>query len=410
MVLVRKEGRDVYFIKEKEQIKLDLKTKLLFKKTETRDWYPIKNANLFFQRLGIYSLKFEDENLKKFIYKLHSIFMGGWVRRFTNLSSLLTIGFPHYYYLQEYTNEDLDFQAYYDRDYNGWKHYNGITEPLHKYDSHIIEGFKKYELKFNTIFEKYYFEIYMYGANSDIFIKLFQYLNNLERTPNVKFINDIINNSYVTSNFLDIIKTYNYDVILLFEYIEKLVIRYKHNTNNYPSNLLSKLRDYLIMLKQMEVKKYDRFPEDLFKAHDNVVKNFYAVKDSLKDRDWVKMLESKDWKKFEFKDKEYCIIYPKLATDVAKEGCSQNNCVKSYIDNVLRGSTEIVFMREVGKEDESLITVEVGEETPGMGFTGKEVVTTKGGYRIRQREGKNRRKLTEEELLFLNKYSKYLKQ
>ena len=52
-------------------------------------------------------------------------------------------------------------------------------------------------------------------------------------------------------------------------------------------------------------------------------------------------------------------IYPKCTQDIKDEAVQQNNCVASYIDRVIDGHCDILFLRKKDSPDKSLVTIEV---------------------------------------------------
>lgn len=56
---------------------------------------------------------------------------------------------------------------------------------------------------------------------------------------------------------------------------------------------------------------------------------------------------------------DYVFIYPDSTQDIKDEACMQNNCVASYIDEVLNGNCHILFLRKKSNPKESLVTIEV---------------------------------------------------
>ena len=51
--------------------------------------------------------------------------------------------------------------------------------------------------------------------------------------------------------------------------------------------------------------------------------------------------------------------YLYMNQDIKDEAVSQNNCVASYIDEVIDGKCHILFLRKKDKPNESLVTIEV---------------------------------------------------
>ena len=56
---------------------------------------------------------------------------------------------------------------------------------------------------------------------------------------------------------------------------------------------------------------------------------------------------------------DYCFIYPKCVQDIKDESVQMNNCVSSYIKNVIDGNCDILFLRNKDDKDKSLVTIEV---------------------------------------------------
>ena len=50
---------------------------------------------------------------------------------------------------------------------------------------------------------------------------------------------------------------------------------------------------------------------------------------------------------------------PKCTQDIKDEAVMQNNCVASYIDKVINGECQILFLRKQSSPEQSLVTIEV---------------------------------------------------
>lgn len=68
-----------------------------------------------------------------------------------------------------------------------------------------------------------------------------------------------------------------------------------------------------------------------------------------------------EWKKLEYMPKkgDYCIVAPKRANDLVKEGKKLHHCVASYVERVSENKTNIYFIRNKDAKDEPFYTVEV---------------------------------------------------
>ena len=73
--------------------------------------------------------------------------------------------------------------------------------------------------------------------------------------------------------------------------------------------------------------------------------------------DWDK--RKKSWRKWEYKDDIYSVIIPETPMDLSKEGSALVHCVGGYINRVLKGSTNILFIRKNEALEKSLFTVEM---------------------------------------------------
>lgn len=157
------------------------------------------------------------------------------------------------------------------------------------------------------------------------------------------------------------------------------------------TDILGVYKDYLRMSKEMHGKVECKYPKYLKTEHDKVVKkyNYY-----LKFKKESRMLEiSQDNKKFEYKDKEYTIILPTKTADVVDEGVNQSHCVGSYVNKIISGEVLILFMRKVGEEENSLLTISI-------------VKDGEGDYVVDQVRGFANRHSTEKEDDFIKKWAK----
>ena len=175
-----------------------------------------------------------------------------------------------------------------------------------------------------------------------------------------------------------------YDYKSLFDYICNVSEFEALNTNN----ALTFLRDYASMKNTMlGHMRFNKYPKCLHTNHDIVVKNYNNFKETYDEVVFDRMVD----KKLEFISKPYSVIVPKVSVDVKNEGVSLNHCSASYVKKIIDGITQVVFMRDSKKLGESLVTLEVRDDS------------------IVQAKGYLNRKVTEQEDLFIRKYAKELK-
>lgn len=113
--------------------------------------------------------------------------------------------------------------------------------------------------------------------------------------------------------------------------------------------------DYLTMCKQMGVppKKY---PKSLVREHDVLARSYEYVKHKIVEKEFEKRAD--ELTSLEYANKDFIIRVPRTTDEVVEEGKELRHCVASYIKKMSKGSTTIMFLREVGREDKPYITVE----------------------------------------------------
>ena len=119
---------------------------------------------------------------------------------------------------------------------------------------------------------------------------------------------------------------------------------------------------------------------DIRRMHDDATVIYNMRKDRYEEEKFVK--RSSFWKKWEYNENEkYVVIAPQKPIDLAAEGITLHHCVKSYIEDVTKGVTNIVFIREKDRLKEPFFTVEVsnkGNIEQVHGFANRNVSTEPG--------------------------------
>jgi hypothetical protein len=177
--------------------------------------------------------------------------------------------------------------------------------------------------------------------------------------------------------FKDLVKNYNYNLKNLF--------RYDKNLSDNSISSLYCLRDYINMSEHMGL-KWEKYPKNLKKRHDDVMKIYKYKEAEVKNGAYMKIKDK--YLNYEYYPTEgkYFIKIPDNLDEIIKEGDNQNHCVASYIDRVLDEKTFIVFMRDKKHPEKSLLTIEVKDSD------------------IKQIKGKNNREPVQKELHFLLAY------
>lgn len=137
------------------------------------------------------------------------------------------------------------------------------------------------------------------------------------------------------------------------EHTEK-TIRYLFSINS--STNIGYYRDYLTMLDHLgtPADESTRYPKDLKKAHDDAVIKLNAIKREKDEKSFAKRYQV--LKRLEWGKGGIYVVAPKCAQEILDEGRALHHCVGSYVDKVISGETNILFVR--ADKNEPLYTME----------------------------------------------------
>lgn len=188
----------------------------------------------------------------------------------------------------------------------------------------------------------------------------------------------------IGNKFFNICERYGYTPKSLLNYIDYLVT-YEAISPDYPSKILGEIDDNCNMLSQMS-DKYDRYPRHFLTSHQITSRTYQRWKEQFNEELFSKRVN----KKMEIVINGYKFIYPSKTEDIKNEAVQQSNCVVSYIDRVINGQCDIIFMRNANTPNESLVTVEIRN---------KKVVQARRRFN---------ESVTDEQQKVLNKYETFL--
>ena len=97
--------------------------------------------------------------------------------------------------------------------------------------------------------------------------------------------------------------------------------------------------------------------EEITQMHDIVTQVYNAKKFEYQREAFAKAVGRVH--KYEYKNSDYSVVSPISPEDLANEGLKLCHCVKSYINKVIEGKTNIMFIRKNTEPDESFFTVEI---------------------------------------------------
>lgn len=118
--------------------------------------------------------------------------------------------------------------------------------------------------------------------------------------------------------------------------------------------------DYLRFAKELGYDlKNDRyaFPENLEKEHDRLEKQYVIHKNKKISRQIIQ--RAKKLAENTFQDKKFIVFPAPKFEALIDESMQQNNCVRTYAERYAKGDCDIYFMRDITKQNKSLVTVEV---------------------------------------------------
>ena len=119
---------------------------------------------------------------------------------------------------------------------------------------------------------------------------------------------------------------------------------------------MRELYDYARMMKTIS-NKFEKYPRNFLTTHKIACRNYNRLKKEFSEE----IFRSRIKTGYECSYKDYQFIYPKSTQEIKDEAVQQNNCVASYIDNVIDGKCHIMFLRKKDNPKDSLVTLEIRE-------------------------------------------------
>lgn len=155
------------------------------------------------------------------------------------------------------------------------------------------------------------------------------------------------------SYFNTLIDDYGYNPKALFLYVDALKTYEALEDISY---IMRELYDYARMMKTIS-NKFEKYPRNFLTTHKIACRNYNRLKKEFSEE----IFRSRIKTGYECSYKDYQFIYPKSTQEIKDEAVQQNNCVASYIDNVIDGKCHIMFLRKKDNPKDSLVTLEIRE-------------------------------------------------
>lgn len=136
---------------------------------------------------------------------------------------------------------------------------------------------------------------------------------------------------------------------------EPTSVRYGGNSNE--GTLLYMLREYFRLCKETNTEPQK---EDFYRSFINLRRTYVIKQSVINTQKFQDHYNSRPWLSFENDD---CfVMIPKTTEDFLNEANQQRNCVYSmYMPKVLRGETNVVFIRKKDNPNKSYITCEISD-------------------------------------------------
>ena len=170
------------------------------------------------------------------------------------------------------------------------------------------------------------------------------------------------NDNGAVENIWNIVRRYDCKFDRFAEYIVYEPARQGYSL----TDLVQTWYDTLAMQKEIYGKVREKYPEDLASLHQRLSYrcNILAYAKSLEEKQTE---EEKAGKRYEELKKNcysnekdpWIITVPMNVGDILEEAQNQSNCLASYVKPYVTGSTDLYFMRDKKKPEESLITIEI---------------------------------------------------
>lgn len=231
-----------------------------------------------------------------------------------------------------------------------------------------------------------------YVANPDLFTNIYNLegLHTLGKRERYGFANSIQyfgkeQKPWLSTDkkrFIELVEEYGYNPIALIKYVDTLMTL---EALVGADKILTEVFDYARMMSRIS-QKYNKYPRNFLTTHKIASRNYLRLKEVFKEEDFKKRYS--EHLNFEYED--YVIICPESTQAVKDEAVQQNHCVASYIQDVIDGKCNILFMREKENPTKSLITIELR------------------GTTVIQARGKFNRDMTKEEEEVIKKYEERL--
>lgn len=277
----------------------------------------------------------EDQNYAKFLQFVRDSVSCEHGCSITNIGTILS-HVPEYSYLEQFFSAGVKISLSRTLSYDINHIPKGLLKICRKYDiplyDNLIRVYKEMPDAYNVVFSMNFISL----DERDI-RTLFTYINSFLGECESMYNKAISDYGYTPKgllNYLDYCKTY--------EALEDI------------RNVLHTLVDYAYMMRKISP-KFDKYPRHLLTTHRIAIRNYERLEQEFDEVAFEKRINSS----MEMTFGNYKFYYPRSTQAIKDEAVMQNNCVASYIQRVIDGKCDILFLRYKDLPDKSLVTIEV---------------------------------------------------
>lgn len=152
----------------------------------------------------------------------------------------------------------------------------------------------------------------------------------------------------------------HWGVYIIMKYVQlKKAIAYTAKQGSTISIYADYLRDCEKLHMDLTSKSV-LYPKNLGRLHVELQSQIKHQANEIARKKWQKRyMECVE--KYSYADDDYCVIVPSDIRDLIREGKDMHNCVGGYIDRVVAGDTDVVYIRRRAASEESFGTMEIYE-------------------------------------------------
>ena len=159
-----------------------------------------------------------------------------------------------------------------------------------------------------------------------------------------------------------------YKISDLLNYLLKQRMYWSDANFGFPYDEAKTLVDYIAICEKYDL-NYEKYPQNLTKYHDIVVKNIEVLEsDDEKKEAFSKAVSDYYSKDIEVGD--YVFTAPTTVASLVAEGDELHHCIGNYSDSIINGISRIYFMREKKDPKKSFVTLELNKDNDLVEFKG----------------------------------------